>query len=155
MCYIFYVKVRLLGGWGFNNTVNDTIFKNLFSNCSLQVYTTDFVCLFVYSVILLNLFNCNGLFLHYATVLDPPKKIISNIYIKNTCVSRRLVSFLYRSWYQKSGCTHWYQTESCRQSLGKVEKNSYIALPGNGGHSGLMPSRRCPNLMSGEPWGVL
>ena len=55
MCYIFYVKVRLLGGWGFSNTVNDTILKNLFSNCSLQVYTTDFVYLFVYSVILLNL----------------------------------------------------------------------------------------------------
>ena len=27
--------------------------------------------------------------------------------------------------------------------LGEVEKNSFIALPGKGGHSGLMPSRLC------------
>ena len=30
--------------------------------------------------------------------------------------------------------------------LGEVEKNSFIALPGNGGHSGLTPSKLCPNL---------
>ena len=30
--------------------------------------------------------------------------------------------------------------------LGEVEKNSFIALPGKGGHSGLMPSKTvCPN----------
>ena len=28
--------------------------------------------------------------------------------------------------------------------LGEVEKNSFIALPGKGGHSGLVPSRLCP-----------
>ena len=27
--------------------------------------------------------------------------------------------------------------------LGKVEKNSFIALPGKGGHRGLMPSKLC------------
>ena len=27
--------------------------------------------------------------------------------------------------------------------LGEVEKNSFIALPGKGGHSGLMPSKLC------------
>ena len=27
--------------------------------------------------------------------------------------------------------------------LGEVEKNSFIALPGEGGHSGLMPSKLC------------
>ena len=29
--------------------------------------------------------------------------------------------------------------------LGKVEKNSFIALPGKGGHSRLMPQKLCPN----------
>ena len=30
--------------------------------------------------------------------------------------------------------------------LGEVEKNSFIALPGKGGHSGLMPLKTmCPN----------
>ena len=27
--------------------------------------------------------------------------------------------------------------------LGEVEKNSFIALPGKGGHSGVMPSKLC------------
>ena len=27
--------------------------------------------------------------------------------------------------------------------LGEVEKKSFIALPGKGGHSGLMPSKLC------------
>ena len=31
---------------------------------------------------------------------------------------------------------------------GEVEKNSFIALPGKGGHSGLMPSKLCV-----PPWG--
>ena len=31
--------------------------------------------------------------------------------------------------------------------LSEVEKNSFIALPGSGGHSGLVPSKIvCPNL---------
>ena len=30
--------------------------------------------------------------------------------------------------------------------LGEGEKNSFIALPGKGGHSGLMPIRLCPAL---------
>ena len=30
--------------------------------------------------------------------------------------------------------------------LGKVEKNSFIALPGKGGHRGLMPSKLCLHL---------
>ena len=30
--------------------------------------------------------------------------------------------------------------------LGEIEKNSFIALPGKGGHSGLLPSKTvCPN----------
>ena len=30
--------------------------------------------------------------------------------------------------------------------MGEVEKNSFIALPGKGGHKGLMPSKTvCPN----------
>ena len=29
--------------------------------------------------------------------------------------------------------------------LGEVEKNSFIALPGKGGHSGLVPQKLCPN----------
>ena len=40
----------------------------------------------------------------------------------------------------------WHQTESQRQSLDEVEKNSCIALLGKGVHSSLMPSKRCPNL---------
>ena len=40
----------------------------------------------------------------------------------------------------------WHQTESQRQSLDEVEKNSCIALLGKGVHSCLMPSKRCPNL---------
>ena len=31
--------------------------------------------------------------------------------------------------------------------LGEVEKNSFVALPGRGGHSRLLPSKTmCPNL---------
>ena len=30
--------------------------------------------------------------------------------------------------------------------LGKVEKDSFITLPGNGGHSGLLPQKLCPSL---------
>ena len=31
--------------------------------------------------------------------------------------------------------------------LGEVEKNSFIALPGKGGHNGIMPSKLlCPHL---------
>ena len=30
--------------------------------------------------------------------------------------------------------------------LGEVEKNSFIALPGKGGHSGLVPSKLCHDL---------
>jgi len=30
--------------------------------------------------------------------------------------------------------------------LGKVEKDSFIALPGKGGHRGLVPSKLCPTL---------
>ena len=30
--------------------------------------------------------------------------------------------------------------------MGEVEKNSFIAFPGKGGHSGLTPSKLCPNL---------
>ena len=38
--------------------------------------------------------------------------------------------------------------------LDEVEKNSFIALPGKGGHSGRMPSKQCvPTL--GSLWGVL
>ena len=35
--------------------------------------------------------------------------------------------------------------------LGEVEKNSFIALPGKGGHSGLMPSELCPRELPGSP----
>ena len=34
--------------------------------------------------------------------------------------------------------------------LGEVKRNSCIALSGKGGHSGLKPSRLCPDLTSGE-----
>ena len=33
------------------------------------------------------------------------------------------------------------------RALGEVEKNNFIALPGKGGHNGLVPSKTvCPNL---------
>ena len=35
--------------------------------------------------------------------------------------------------------------------LGEVEKNSFSALPGKGGHSGLMPSKLCPREFPGSP----
>ena len=39
---------------------------------------------------------------------------------------------------------------------GEVEKNSFIALPGKGGHSGLMPSKLCvPTQGWGGPVRVL
>ena len=34
---------------------------------------------------------------------------------------------------------------------GEVEKNSFIALPGKGGHSGLVPSKNCVSQPGG--WG--
>ena len=34
-------------------------------------------------------------------------------------------------------------TEPQRQSLGSLENNSFIALPGKGGHGGLVPSKLC------------
>ena len=35
--------------------------------------------------------------------------------------------------------------------LGEVEKNSFIALPSKGDHSGLMPSKLCPREFPGSP----
>ena len=34
-----------------------------------------------------------------------------------------------------------HQIKSQRQSLGEAEQKSFIALPGKGGHSGLMPAK--------------
>ena len=34
--------------------------------------------------------------------------------------------------------------------MGEVEKNSFIVLPGKGGHSGLMPSKLC--VPTQEDW---
>ena len=33
--------------------------------------------------------------------------------------------------------------------LGKVEKDSFITLPGNGGHSGLLPRKLCVPALRG------
>lgn len=38
------------------------------------------------------------------------------------------------------------QIKSRRQSFGEVEKESFLALPGKGGHSELSPQTKCPNL---------
>ena len=48
---------------------------------------------------------------------------------------------------KNSASVRWYQLQSQRQSLGEVEKNSFIALPGKEGDSGLLDSKTvCPNL---------
>ena len=41
----------------------------------------------------------------------------------------------------------WCQIETQRQNLGWSRKNRFIALPGKGGHRGLLPlTTMCPNL---------
>ena len=88
------------------------------------------------------------------SILEPQRKLLLIFISEILGFLCRLFHFLYRSWYQKSACIHWYQRESWRQCLGEVEGNSCIALSGKGGHSWLRPSRLCPDLTSGELWGV-
>ena len=48
---------------------------------------------------------------------------------------------------ENAACVHWRQITSQSRVLGEVEKNSFSALPGKGGHSGPLPSKTvCPNL---------
>ena len=53
---------------------------------------------------------------------------------------------------RNSASVPWYRIESRSRVLDEVEKYSFIALPGKGGHSGLMPSKSCPGEGSEESY---
>ena len=57
-------------------------------------------------------------------------------------------------WPWKLGSVHQCQTESQKQSFGWRRKESFIALPGEEGHSSLLPSTMCPNLGRGFDKGI-